>query len=217
MSGIDINHPTIQKAIQDAVQRALSQIQLSPSSEAREPETKSFLRQKTPSLAPHAPSPISTDFSSSRDIRDRTRFQEKFADNKSEVDFEAWKMEMKIMIDDHPLEFNSTEKQIRAYFKCTTGRAQKLLLSRMSGSESFKDASEVVQALDEEFFDYNKETRAREGNYNLRMQNSETYRCFRMKFRELAMEGGMSRAYWFNDLCNKITPALRRDIKGEKF
>lgn len=75
----------------------------------------------------------------------------------------------------------------------------------------------MVQALDEEFFDYNKETRAREGYYNLRMQNSETYRCFRMKFRELAMEAGTSRACWFNDLCNKITPALRRDIKGEKF
>ncbi|RKF78803.1 hypothetical protein GcM1_208039 [Golovinomyces cichoracearum] len=86
MSGMDINHPTIQNTIQDA----------------------------TPSLAPRAPSPTITDFSSLRDNRERTRFPEKFADNKSEVDFEAWKMEMKIMIDDHPLEFNTTEKQIRA-------------------------------------------------------------------------------------------------------
>ncbi|RKF74056.1 hypothetical protein GcM1_241076 [Golovinomyces cichoracearum] len=111
MSGMDINHPTIQKTIQDAVQRALSQIQLSPPSEAREPETKLFLRQKTPSLAPRAPSLTTTDFSSLRDNRERTRFPEKFADNISEVNFEAWKMEMKIMIDDHPLEFNTTGKK----------------------------------------------------------------------------------------------------------
>ncbi|RKF74057.1 hypothetical protein GcM1_241077 [Golovinomyces cichoracearum] len=31
------------------------------------------------------------------------------------------------------------------------------------------------------------------------------------------MEGGISRACWFNDLCNKITPGLRHDIRGEKF
>ncbi|KHJ33912.1 hypothetical protein EV44_g3508 [Erysiphe necator] len=61
------------------------------------------------------------------------------------------------------------------------------------------------------------EYRAREEYYGFQMAKNDTYRDFRIKFRRLAIEGKIPRQAWFHDVCAKISPALRRDIKGEKF
>lgn len=216
---IDLDHPSVQLAIENAVQHAINKISLNsrPVVELENSKfTKSFLRPRQQSYAPRKPSIADGEDNFNRP-RAQIRYPPKFSDNEGEVDFEAWKMEMMIMIEDYNMEFGTIEKQIRAYFRCTSGRAQEILMERMSGPDRWDSTEQLVQALDEEFFDYNREARAREDYYNLRMQVGETYQSFRQKFRRLATRGRIPRQSWFEDVCSKITPVFRRDIKGEKF
>ncbi|KAI6246380.1 hypothetical protein HI914_05312 [Erysiphe necator] len=74
----------------------------------------------------------------------------------------------------------------------------------MFGPEAWRNAAEVVEALDEEFFDYSKEYRAREEYYGFQMTKNDTYRDFRIKFRRLAIEGKIPRQAWFHDVCKNF-------------
>lgn len=177
-------------------------------------ETISQVRPRQPSCVPREPTP-SVGPSEHRDKR--VNYPRQFADNNGDINYDAWKMEMMIMLDDNDHHFDTVDKQIRAYFTCTTGRAQELLLTGMQGANRWEDTGAVVRALDEEFFDYNKETKAREDYYKLMMDMSQTYQQFRVVFRKLAMTGQIGRERWFDDLCQKITPGLRRQVVGEKF
>ncbi|KAG9240316.1 hypothetical protein BJ878DRAFT_430576 [Calycina marina] len=120
------------------------------------------------------------------------------------------------MLEELDTYFDTPKKQIRAYYSCTTGRAQELLLPRMDGDNMFVSAEEVIRELDKEFLDYTKKEKARVLYYKLQMQVTESYLAFRKTFRQLAIEGSISKQQWFDDLVTKITPSLRMATMTER-
>ncbi|CAL3962080.1 unnamed protein product [Diplocarpon coronariae] len=66
-------------------------------------------------------------------------------------------MAMKVFIQEYLGNFTLGEDQITAYFKCTTGEAQNLILQHMDPvfASEFTCAADVLRVLDQRFFDHN--------------------------------------------------------------
>lgn len=141
-----------------------------------------------------------------------------FSDHKGEIEYDAWKMEMKLFMEDYSGNFKTGNSQVKAYFKCTTGEAKTIILQHMDPdfTTAFDSAADVLKALDERFFDHNRVQAAKAKYKNLEM-GSMTYNDFRIKFTSYAMTGKISRTRWFEDVCEKVSPALKRDLRIEKY
>ena len=142
-----------------------------------------------------------------------------FSNHNGEITYNAWKMAMKVFIEEYSGNFVSGRSQILAYFKCTTGEAQNLILEHMDPvfSHEFRNAADVLKMLDQRFFDHNYVQAAR-GKYNrLVMSASMTYDEFRSKFVHFATAGKIDRSRWFDDVCDKVSPALKNDLRLEKY
>jgi hypothetical protein len=115
--------------------------------------------------------------------------------------------------------FDTDSKQAAVYFKGSAGTAKGLLLPLLKTShpQYISSAKKALQALDDQFFDYNKVETAKNEYLNLKMKRGQTYLLFRNTFRKLATDAEISQDRWFDDLCNKITPTLKSDIKAKKY
>lgn len=201
-------------AIQAAVAAALVANTLPPPDPRRQqrsltadlqPATDYYLPKPTPGGSPVDPSKI-------KYPRDR------FSNHKGEVEYDSWKMVMKLFIEEYPANFQEGAKQVSAYFKCSSGEAQTLILQHMDPdyASPARNASDILKALDQRFFDHNRIQSARLAYHKLEM-GSMTYNDFRIKFTQLATTGKIDVKRWFEDLCEKISPALKRDIRTEKY
>jgi hypothetical protein len=179
---------------------------------------QSTLRPRQSASVPRSPSPgAATPARDSSSSSYKIRYPKyPFADNRGDVNYESWKLEIMILIEENTRELNTVEKQIRVYFRCTAGRAREIIMERMRGEDKWQSVTEVITALDEEFFDYNKETRASEEYHELKMEKSETYLHFRSEFRRLALDGKIARSRWFDDTCVKINIHLQKALISEK-
>lgn len=141
-----------------------------------------------------------------------------FSDHNGEVKYEAWKMMMKFFLEEHSGNFKDDNTVVRAYFKCTSGEAQLLILQHMNPdySTDFKTAADVLRVLDDRFHDYNQIQSARR-QYNKLEQGNMSYKDFKAKFTHYAVAGGIDNSRFFDDLCEKISPALKRDLRVEKY
>ena len=141
-----------------------------------------------------------------------------FTDLKGDIDYDAWKMDMKLFIEEYSGNFTQGKAQVRAYFKCTGGEAKTIILQHMDPEFAgiFDSAADVLKALDQRFFDHNRVQAAKAKYYQLTM-GSMTYNDFRIKFTSYATTGKIARSRWFEDVCEKISPALKREIKIEKY
>lgn len=81
---------------------------------------------------------------------------------------------------------------------------------------TFEGAADVLHALDQRFFDHNR-VQAAKLKYNKLEQGAMTYNEFRIKFTTYATTGKIDRSRWFDDVCEKIAPHLKRDIRTEKY
>ena len=114
-------------------------------------------------------------------------------------------------------QFSGTS-QIKAYFRCTSEEAKIIILQYMDPdlASIFESAADVLKALDQRFHDYNRVQTAKLKYRNLE-QGNMTYDYFRVKFNTYAITGKIARSRWFEDLCEKIAPHLKRDIRTEKY
>lgn len=142
----------------------------------------------------------------------------RFSDHKGEIEYDSWKMRMKLFIQQHSGNFTTGESQVEAYFVCTAGEAQTLILQHMDPAYegTFNTAADVLKALDQRFFDHNRVQSAKL-NYNRLEQGAMTYNDFRIKFTQYATTGKIARARWFEDVCEKIAPYLKKAIMTEKY
>ena len=83
-------------------------------------------------------------------------------------------------------------------------------------ASTFESAADVLKALDQRFHDYNRVQTAKLKYRNLEQGNT-TYDNFRVKFNTYAITGKIARFCWFEDLCEKIAPHLKRGIRTEKY
>ncbi|CAL3969530.1 unnamed protein product [Diplocarpon coronariae] len=99
-------------------------------------------------------------------------------------------MAMKVFIQEYSGNFTSGEDQITAYFKCTTGEAQNLILQHMDPvfASEFTCAADVLRVLDQRFFDHNYVQSAKL-KYSRLTIGSLSYNEFRSKFVTLAIAG----------------------------
>lgn len=141
-----------------------------------------------------------------------------FSDHKGEIEYDAWKMRMKLFIQQYPGNFITGKSQVEAYFVCTSGEAQTLILQHMDPAldGTFETAADVLKALDQRFFDHNRVQSAKL-KYNRLRQETMTYNDFRIKFTKYASTGKISRSRWFEDVCDKIAPHLKMAILTEKY
>ena len=141
-----------------------------------------------------------------------------FTDHDGEIDYDSWKMEMKMFVEEYSGNFQTGKQQVAAYFKCTGGEAKKIILQHMDKDfvGAFDGAADVLQALDQRFFDHNKVQAAKREYYKLDM-GTMTYNQFRIKFTNFASTGKIPRSRWFEDVCEKISSNLKREIKIEKY
>ena len=142
-----------------------------------------------------------------------------FTDHNGEIEYNAWKMDMKLFIEEFSGNFCAGDSQVKAYFKCTGGEAKTIILQHMDTdvTTEFKGAADVLAALDQRFFDHNRVQKAKAAYSNLKMTSNMTYNQFRIKFTNLAITGKIARARWFDDVCEKISPALKLQIMTEKY
>jgi hypothetical protein len=142
-----------------------------------------------------------------------------FSDHKGDVEYDAWKMDMKLFIEEYSGNFKTGSAQVKAYFRCTAGEAKTIILQHMDPdfAGTFDSAADVLKALDQRFFDHNRVQAARIKYNKLEMGNSMTYNEFRIKFTAYATAGKISPTRWFEDVCEKVSPALKRDIRIEKY
>lgn len=141
-----------------------------------------------------------------------------FSDHKGPIQYEAWKMDMKLCIQKFSGNFANDEDQVHAYFQCSAGEAKTLILQHMDPSYEgdFNCAAHVLKALDQRFHDYNQVQEART-MYNELKMGSMSYQDFRTKFSHLAVTGRIARSRWFDELCEKVSPQLKRYIVTERF
>lgn len=141
-----------------------------------------------------------------------------FSNHKGEIEYDAWKMEMKLFLEEYSGNFTSGTAQIKAYFRCTAGEAKTIILQHMDPefADTFEGAADVLHALDQRFFDHNR-VQAAKLKYNKLEQGAMTYNEFRIKFTTYATTGKIDRSRWFDDVCEKIAPHLKRDIRTEKY
>ncbi|CAL3965167.1 unnamed protein product [Diplocarpon coronariae] len=144
--------------------------------------------------------------------------QTHFSNHQGEITYNAWKMAMKVFIQEYSGNFTSGEDQITAYFKCTTGEAQNLILQHMDPvfASEFTCAADVLRVLDQRFFDHNYVQSAKL-KYSRLTMGSLSYNEFRSKFVTLAMAGKIDQSRWFDDVCEKVSPALKNDLRVEKY
>ena len=83
-------------------------------------------------------------------------------------------------------------------------------------SNPAQNAADILRALDQRFFDHNRVQSARLAYHKLEM-GSMAYNDFRIKFTQLANIGKINTNRWFEDLCEKVSPALKNDIRLEKY
>lgn len=141
-----------------------------------------------------------------------------FSDHKGDIRYADWKLDMKFFIEEYSGNFRSGNSQVKAYFKCTGGVAKTLISQRMDPeyAGTFENASDVLNALDQRFFDHTLVPTAKLA-YNKLHMGSMSYTQFRDKFVTYAMDGKISPARWFDDVCEKISPSLKQDIRIEKY
>ncbi|KAI0993831.1 hypothetical protein K3495_g14353 [Podosphaera aphanis] len=147
----------------------------------------------------------------------RGQYSKCFTDNQGDVDYEAWKLDMQIFLEDYRAHFYTNRLQVQAYYKATEGRAKKVLLPLMNENhpQHVATAKEVLKALDEEFFDWNKLEDAKSNYAKINMGKNETYKNFRVRFRTLASDAQIDKDRLYDDLLRKINPRLLNDIKVE--
>lgn len=141
-----------------------------------------------------------------------------FSDHKGDIEYDAWKMDMKLFIEEYSGNFRTGAAQIKAYFRCTAGEAKTIILQHMDPefSGTFESAADVLKALDQRFFDHNR-VQAAKARYNKLEMGTMTYNDFRTKFTAYATTGKISPSRWFDDVCEKVSPALKRDLRIEKY
>ena len=141
-----------------------------------------------------------------------------FTDHLGDIGYDAWKMEMKLFFEEFSGNFRQGQAQVRAYFKCTGGEAKTIILQHMDPDFGgvFDGAEDVLKALDQRFFDYNH-VQAAKSKYQQLIMGNMTYDEFRKKFTNYASTAKISRSRWFEDVCEKISPALKRDVRIEKY
>lgn len=223
---VDLDSPLVQAAIQAAVQQALAAANLqnnTPSpqcipSDSPPRDHRSLTADLRPNRAryvPQHPTPVIGHSPSN----DRVYYPDKFSDHEGEVEYDAWKMDMKLLLEEHAFKFDTPAKQVNAYYASTKGRAKKLLLPLLAADhpQHVTSADEVIEALDEEFLDYNKAQSAKQSYNKLFMTSEQTYLQFRIRFRQLAQDAGVDKARWFDDTCEKINARLSADIKLEQY
>jgi hypothetical protein len=73
-----------------------------------------------------------------------------FSDHKGDIEYDAWKMEMKLFIEEYSGNFKSGISQVKAYFRCTAGEAKTIILQHMDPefAGTFETAADVLTALD---------------------------------------------------------------------
>lgn len=142
-----------------------------------------------------------------------------FSDHDSEVEYDSWKMDMKLFIEAYSGNFRTGQSQINAYFKCTGGEAKTIILQHMGPdfANEFNNAEDVLTALDQRFFDHNRVQTAKASYYSHSMTKNMTYDKFRILFTKYAIAGNIPRARWFEDVCEKVSPALKNDIRTKKY
>ncbi|TQS34303.1 hypothetical protein Golomagni_05318 [Golovinomyces magnicellulatus] len=138
----------------------------------------------------------------------RGQYPKSFTDNQGEVDYDAWKLDMQIFLEDYKIHFYTNQLQVQAYYKATEGRAKKFLLPLMNENnpQDVATAKEVLKALDEEFFDWNKLEDAKANYAKIMMGKNETYKAFRVRFRTLASDAQINKERLYDDLLEKINP-----------
>lgn len=141
-----------------------------------------------------------------------------FTDHKGEIEYDAWKIEMKLFIEEYSGNFKKGKTQVNAYFKCTGGEAKTIIVQHMDPDfiGTFETAADVLKALDQRFFDHNRVQGAKAKYLQLVMGNM-TYNEFRIEFTKYATTGKIARSRWFEDVCDKISPALKKEVKIEKY
>ncbi|EKD19704.1 hypothetical protein MBM_01656 [Drepanopeziza brunnea f. sp. 'multigermtubi' MB_m1] len=142
-----------------------------------------------------------------------------FSDHRGNVEYDAWKMDMKLFLEEYSGNFITGTSQVKAYFKCTSSEAKSMILEHMSldFADSCTCAADVLRLLDHRFFDHNRVQSARKAYYQLTMSGSMSYNDFRSKFTAHAITSKISRARWFEDMCEKISPALKTHLMIEKY
>ncbi|CZT01274.1 uncharacterized protein RAG0_09013 [Rhynchosporium agropyri] len=81
--------------------------------------------------------------------------------------------------------FRTGATQIKAYFKSTGGEAKTIILQHIDNAE-FKDAADVLAALDQRFFDHNRVQKAKASYKRLVITDTMTYNQFRVQFTNFA-------------------------------
>ena len=133
-----------------------------------------------------------------------------FTDHNGDIEYDAWKMDMKLFIQKYSGNFVDGQSQVEAYFNCTSGEAKTIILQHMDPefAGTFDGAADVLKALDQRFFDYNR-VQAAKAKYNHLTMGSMTYNEFRIKFTSYATTGKIARSRWFDDVCDKVSPSLK--------
>jgi len=141
-----------------------------------------------------------------------------FSDHKGDIEYDAWKMDMKLFIQKYSGNFVTGESQVHAYFECTKGEAKTIILQRMDPdfAGDFNSAADVLKALDQRFFDHNRVQVARL-KYSQLLMGNMTYNEFRTKFTTYATTGKISPSRWFDDVCEKVSDELKYDIRTKKY
>jgi hypothetical protein len=143
----------------------------------------------------------------------------RFSDHGGAVDYVAWKLEMKYFIEEFAGNFQTDQEQVRAYFKATEGKAKKLITDRLDPEHpmALKTATEVLQALDNSFCDFNERADATTAYDNLTMAPGETYQQFQGKFTFYAGAARVPEDRWFDDLAKKVSVTLQVRAVSEKY
>lgn len=125
---------------------------------------------------------------------------------------------MKLFIKEYSTNFQEGAKQVFAYFKYSSKEAQTLILQHIDPNYTSpaNNASDILKVLDQRFFNHNRVQSARLAYYKLKI-GSITYNDFRVKFTQLAGTKKINTKRQFKDLYEKISPALKRDIRTEKY
>ena len=124
----DLSDPVIQATINSAVQAALAQRD-TVESQPRAASTIASLRTDQDVYLPEPPKRYT-----GKADHGRVRYPAPFSDHDGDVMYEAWKMDMKFLIDDNPQHFDTNSKQAAAYFKGSAGTAKGLLLPLLKTS-----------------------------------------------------------------------------------
>jgi len=80
-----------------------------------------------------------------------------FTDYNNNIDYDSWKINIKMFIKEYSSTFKTSKQQVVAYFKCTGGEAKRIILQHIDKdfASVFEGIADVLQALDQRFFDHN--------------------------------------------------------------